>query len=99
MTVCRLITADPLYVRAHTGARVEVGPIAPGAAEGLHQRFRPLADIDDLALGIEPESHRGLLVTGMVERELVVEDHLRGRIEFLHLHIGRDRLAGCGDEM
>src|SRR3954454_5271470 len=99
MTVCRLVTAHPYSVLAHASARVEIGAVAPAAAKRLQQRFRPLIHIDDLALGIEPEPHRGLLVAGVIDRELVVEDHLRRGIELLHLYIGCDGFAGRGHEM
>ncbi len=63
-------------------------------AEGLHQRLVPVVDIDHLALRIEGETHRGLLVAGVIDGDGVVVDHLCCRIEFLHLDRGRDGIMG-----
>src|SRR4029078_7596097 len=85
-----------LFTAPHPDAcfRIKIRAVRPDVPERLHERFLPLLYVDHLARGVEPEAQRGLFMAAVIERQLVVEDHLRGRVEFLHLYAHRDRLSG-----
>ena len=71
---------------------IQIRAVRTDVTERLQQRFRPLLHVDHLAFGVEPETQGGLFIAGVIERQLVVEDHLGGRIEFLDLY---GRRHGC----
>src|SRR5215217_1807403 len=92
MTDCRLLTAR----HPDAGFRIQIRAIRADVTERLHQRLLPFLYVDHLARGVEPEAHRRLLMAGVIECQLVVEDHLRSRIELLNLHADSDGLPGGG---
>ena len=52
----------------------------------FQQQFLPLLHVDHLAFGVEPKTQRGLFISGMIERQFVIEEYLHGRIKLLDLH-------------
>src|SRR6516162_6914260 len=68
---------------------------AADAARELNERFESLVDIDHVALLVDLEPRRGLLVVLFIERERVIIDDLDRRVDLLDLDRDRHRRELC----
>src|SRR6202163_2413746 len=65
--------------------------VAAHAARQLDERLFGVADVGDAAVLRDPEAHRGLFLSGVIEQDRIVMNDLDHRVDLLHLDRDRHR--------